>query len=395
VVFALRLDVVPNVLPPPKDWAFHLDLWQNPWSVARYHRVEAWSEEHWSLLKPVLRMAADAGQKCLTTTIVERPWNAQTYDAFGSMVEWTRQADGSWSFDYTLFDAYVEFAAGCGLDGQINCYSMVPWGNRVAYVDAATGDRRVIEAEPGSDEYAELRRAFLVDFAAHLKRKGWFDRTAIAMDERPEEQMKHVIELVSKHAPGLKVALAGGDHEALYEAVHDYCIYIAHDPKPLMIAARAERHQPTTFYVCCAPARPNTFTFSPPVEAVWLGWYAAATERTGFLRWAFNSWNEDPLLDTSYGQWPAGDCFLIYPGPRSSIRFERLREGIQDFEKVRIVREALSKRDDAAARDALARLEAALGGFVYRADAPPESYAEAVSAAKSALEAASRAAAGD
>lgn len=30
---------------------------------------------------------------------------------------------------------------------------------------------------------------------------------------------------------------------------------------------------------------------------------------------------------------------MIYPGPRSSIRFERLREGIQDYEKIRILRQ--------------------------------------------------------
>ena len=31
----IEVDVLNRTLPAPKDWAFHLDLWQNPYSVAR------------------------------------------------------------------------------------------------------------------------------------------------------------------------------------------------------------------------------------------------------------------------------------------------------------------------------------------------------------------------
>src|SRR5262249_15458597 len=59
----------------------------------------------------------------------------------------------------------------------------------------------------------------------------------------------------------------------------------------------------------------------------------------GFLRWAYDSWPADPLRDARYVSWPAGDCFLVYPGANSCIRFEKLREGIADFEKIRILKE--------------------------------------------------------
>ena len=35
--------VLNRTLPAPKDWKFHLDLWQNPYAVARVHDVELWS----------------------------------------------------------------------------------------------------------------------------------------------------------------------------------------------------------------------------------------------------------------------------------------------------------------------------------------------------------------
>jgi len=390
-VFDIQVEVLPNVLPEPGKWSFHLDLWQHPWAVASYHRVEPWSVEHWSLLESVLRTVAGAGQKCLTTTIVHKPWNQQTFDAFESMVKWTRHEGGRWSFDYTLFDKYVQFGAGCGLDGQISCYSMVPWGNRIHYHDARTGDFKSVAAAPGTQTHAKMWTAFLKDFSRHMKQRGWFERVCIAMDERPLRDMLHVVSVVRKAAPGLKLALAGTPHEELFDEVHDYCIFISHRVDPAVLQRRARHGRPTTYYICCGPRRPNTFTFSPPAQAAWLGWFAAARGYSGLLRWAFNHWNRDPLVDTSYGSWPAGDCFLIYPGPRSSIRFERLREGIQDYEKIRILRAALKKLGPEGRKD-LKRLDERLTSFQYPKAGRDEELAENVRKARELLLDLSRAA---
>ena len=58
------------------------------------------------------------------------------------------------------------------------------------------------------------------------------------------------------------------------------------------------------------------------------------------LRWAYNSWPADPQVDSRYGNWMAGDTYLVYPYNRSSIRFERLIDGIETAEKVRALRRA-------------------------------------------------------
>ena len=97
----------------------------------------------------------------------------------------------------------------------------------------------------------------------------------------------------------------------------------------------------TTWYVCCADKFPNVFTFSAPAEGAFIGWHTIGADFDGFLRWAYNSWVKEPLLDSRFRTWPAGDTYIVYPDGRSSIRFERLREGIQDFEKVRILRDKL------------------------------------------------------
>ena len=79
-------------------------------------------------------------------------------------------------------------------------------------------------------------------------------------------------------------------------------------------------------------------------EAERLGWWAAKINEDGYLRRALNSWVKDPLQDTRFITWAAGDTYILYPGGRSSTRFERLIEGIQAYEKIRILRNETDKR---------------------------------------------------
>jgi hypothetical protein len=51
------------------------------------------------------------------------------------------------------------------------------------------------------------------------------------------------------------------------------------------------------------------------------------------------------MQDSRFKKWPAGDTSIVYPDNRSSIRFERLLEGIQDAEKIRILREEFKNRN--------------------------------------------------
>ena len=336
----VELTVADHVLPPARDWAFHLDLWQNPYSVARYENVPLWSDAHFEAMRPVMRMLAEAGQKSVTATIMSRPWNGQTEDAFGSMVTKIRRIDGTWLYDYTIFDRWVEFMFSLGIDRQINCYSMIPWALQFDYIDQATSSPATFQAAPGSEEYNEYWGAFIADFARHLKAKGWFEKTMIAMDERPLESMQAVLGLIRKVEPAFKISLAGNYHEPVIYDIVDFSETFS-GKQEFPESAKAKRKElglTTTFYTCCAEAHPNMFVISNPDEAAWLGWFAQAEGYDGYLRWAYNSWTLDPLTDARFRTWPAGDCFVVYPGGRGSVRFSKLVEGIQDFEKVRILR---------------------------------------------------------
>ena len=154
----LKMDikVSSRVLPAPSQWAFHLDLWQSPFAVARYYQVPLWSQAHIDAMRPVMKMLADAGQKIITASIMHKPWNGQTYDYFESMVTWTKKVDGTWAFDYDVFDKWVEMMMSVGIDKQINCYSMVPWKLSFQYFDQATNSMQYVKTAPGEKAYEEM-----------------------------------------------------------------------------------------------------------------------------------------------------------------------------------------------------------------------------------------------
>jgi hypothetical protein len=354
------LEVQDATLPPPSEWSFHLDLWQHPDAVARWGKVAAWSPEHLALLRPMLTMLARAGQKCITTTIVEEPWKHQTFDAFGSMVKWTKKSNGSWMYDYSRFDSYVSLAMECGINRQINCYSMVPVGNKVTWYDETSAKMVAAELLPGTVEYEAVWGGFLKNFTAHLRQKGWLDKTTIALDERDHDEMRKLFAFLKTASPELKISMAGSYFKELNPLINDFSSNFNHIDALAggVLESRKQAGLKTTYYVACCIPEPNTFTFSPPAEACYIGWLASALRFDGFLRWAYNSWAENPETDSRFIRWPAGDAYLVYPNAQSSIRFERLREGIQDYEKIRILRQALAGNASAEAAAARARLDA-------------------------------------
>ena len=337
--YSYSVKVLGRTLPAPKEWAFHLDLWQNPYAIARVHNVELWSDEHFDVMRPYMLKLASAGQKAITATLIDRPWDGQTYDPFGSMVTWVKKADGSWWYDFTIFDRWVEFMMSCGIDKEITCFSMIPWKLSFRYYDQATHSHKYINCAPGEDAYARFWGGMLSAFAAHLKEKGWFDKTFISMDERSLQQMQAAIKVIKEYAPGMKISMAGNYHPEIEADIYDYCLdifaYGAYTPE--LLAQRRAQGMVSTYYTCCSAEYPNHFTCSDPADAAFIALEALAKDLDGYLRWAYNSWTVTPEEDSRFTAWPAGDTYVIYPFSVSSIRWERLVQGIQLFEKYKIL----------------------------------------------------------
>jgi glycosyl hydrolase family 123 len=342
----MKIDVQQAVLPPPREWTFRLDLWQNPWVIAWYFHVPPWSDEHKALLKAHLKLYADAGGKYITTYAVHSPWQDNSYMIEGGMIEWIKARDGHWKFDYRIFDEYVALAMAAGIDKAITIYTPVPWANRFRYLDEQTGNYVYETWPPGSEAYRTVWHVFLDDLQQHLQQRGWLPQTYLGINENELSTTLAAIKVIKDHSKQWKITYAGDWHPELDGLLDDYSFVHGKEPTTEEVRARSARGATSTYYVCCTPPKPNTFVFSPPAEGRWLGWYAAAYGYDGFLRWAYDAWPADPVRDARHVLWPAGDTFLVYPGSESSIRFEKLREGIVDYEKIWLVRQRAAASTD-------------------------------------------------
>jgi hypothetical protein len=359
----LTIIVQQQLLPKPHEWKYQLDLWQNPWVLADYFHLQPWSAEHKALLKKHLQLYADAGGKFITTYGVHSPWADAEYAIEGGMIEWIKQKNSSWKFDYTIFDTYVQLAMDVGIDKAITVYAPVTWGDRFWYTDEKTGNHINETWVPGSDIYKKMWNIFLTDLRDHLQKKGWLNKTYLGINESDMKVTLAAVKVINEHSKKWKITYAGDWHKELDTLMDDFCSKYGKESSITERKVRSARGATSSYYVCCDPAKPNTFVFSPPIEGRWISWYALAAGYNGFLRWAYDAWPEDPLRDPRQNGWGAGDCMLVYPGANSCIRFEKLREGISDFEKINLVRQMAAKSADKNIRTLMNNFEQHLNLF--------------------------------
>ncbi|HEC81416.1 MAG TPA: DUF4091 domain-containing protein, partial [Thermoplasmatales archaeon] len=102
------------------------------------------------------------------------------------------------------------------------------------------------------------------------------------------------------------------------------------------------------FYVCIGNlgSQPNYFITQPGMAPRIFGWMQWRYGVKGNLYYSTTSWTQNPWNNPVHSYWnKAGEGFLIYPsfkdefspkpcfdGPSSSIRWEMVREGIEDYE---------------------------------------------------------------
>ena len=368
--FEISLHVLDFTLPDITKGNFYLNIWQDPAAVARMAKVPLWSPEHWKLLEAYTRNLAEHGQKSITTSILYDPWRSQTGFVYPSMVEWrfpgtyqTGQAS-KFQFDFSVFDRYVEMMMKAGIDKSIHCFSMVDGPGRtslcnIGYIDTTTGKLKVCPTNVGDAAYRDVWGAFLPAFVRHLKERGWLDRTYIGFDEKPQPIVQGILSVLKADAPELKVALAGGSSSQQSGTVGDLTIYYSDLARPAIVRRLLEERQnvgPTTFYTACGPAMPNTFIYSPQWESRLLPWIAFRAGLAGYLRWAYQSWPDDPWKQPA-SRWHSGDSFFVYPGedgPIDSTRWEMLRQGIEDYEALEMLKQRIAhlKQDPARAAEA-------------------------------------------
>ncbi len=249
----------------------------------------------------------------------------------------------------------------------------------------------------GAPGYESVMRDYLMQLQNHLEEKGWLQKAYIYWyDEPGEEDYEFVVErmsLLKRLAPKLTRMLTEQPEEPLLGAVDLWCPVLSnYSPEPLH--ERQKQGDRVWWYVCCGPKAPwlGLFIDHPHTDMrAWL-WATWKWNVEGCLIWTTNWWTcgglfgseyqdpwEDPMSYTSeskpgaVGYWGNGDGRFMYPpnrkgyqdretkyveGPVDCYRWELLRDGIDDYEYLWMLREAISKQPNSpAAKRAAALLE--------------------------------------
>ena len=353
ISFPLELEVAADSIPQKPT--FFLDYWQRPHNTAAYHGVKLWSDEHFALMRPIYEELASAGQKVVWALIVDDLWHRGGGIRDRAMVTRTRKSDGSWSFDFSVLDKYVDFCRSCGIGPQIHLYSMLrfqTWSaanmvrnHTLDHIDAGTGaEEKYFFPDYGAPEFEAYWAPFLQALERHVKEKNWVGDVYMAADEMNHKVIGRMVEIIRRHAPSIRFAMANdrnfNDFKEIGIANFSQALrYGQLTPEFIdWVKERKARGDFTTFYTCNIPAHPNNWATSPLAEQEWMGLFAAATGMDGMLRWAACSWTRAPMWDTTVSRFEPGETQFIYPGARVSPRWEILRDSIENFEKIKVLR---------------------------------------------------------
>ncbi len=236
-------------------------------------------------------------------------------------------------------------------------------------------------------EYAILLDSYLGQLEDHLRERGWLDRAFIYwFDEPSPDQYAFVragFDKLKHSCPDIARVLTEQVEPGLIGGPDVWCSLTSkYDAER---AAERRRHgERFWWYLCTEPKAPHTGLFldhPAPEMRIWL-WQTFKRGIEGVLVWQTNYWTssaaypnahrpqnpyEDPMswmsgYDTPAGvrkPWGNGDGRLLYPpleamraegqqpvldGPVDSIRMEHLRDGIEDYEYLSILRRRLAAR---------------------------------------------------
>ncbi len=356
-----ELEVLNITMPEPDKYLFDVEYWSHPYNVAYYYDVEPFSDKHLKILEQHMSLYKSLGGHAITASIVEEAWGGQTYGGnnsihYPSMIKWIKSDSGEWKFDFTQFDKWVQLNKQIGIADKIICYSMMPWKNTVRYYNESTKKLKKIKINPAiKAKYCKVWRSFLKAFIEHIDDKGWFDTIYMGFDERRnmETALDLIESLKNKDGKTLKISASFNDfkHNAAIFNRLDYASVGLQQIRNNLsdfkeqVKLRRANNQETTMYTATEHV-PNSFTKSIPVESYWTIIFAGALDTTGFLRWAYDAWVENPLEESTHWSFPAGDCFLVYPSAKDdinkesklSVRLAKLDEGVRDVNKLYLLR---------------------------------------------------------
>lgn len=327
-VVPIRLTVWPFAVPSERHLLF--TNWISVGALCKRYGVEAYSDDFWNVFERFVANAAAHRQNIMWVS----PSTIRCY----------READGKLSFDFSIFDRWIEICERHGVADRIEISQLggfkSGWSGReimlrgVAVTDRETGKTERRPAE-------EILPKMLPALQEHLRGRGWLDKTLLHIADEPSinnvRSWREKSDWVHSLAPEIR-RIDAIEAPDFGDSLEVWVPKLSHfrNWRDAFERARA-RGAELWFYTCCHPMGryPNRFIDYPLIKTRILHWLNWRYRLVGYLHWGLLAWNEDPFKSAGRGHLPPGDAWIVYPGPdgpMDSIRWETLRDGIEDYE---------------------------------------------------------------
>jgi hypothetical protein len=245
----------------------------------------------------------------------------------------------------------------------------------------------------GTPEHARLFGDYLGQVERHLRQKGWLKHAYTYWFDEPEpkdyEFVVAGLKRLKAAAPDIKRLLTEQPEPELIGHVDIWCGLTPQWTRPVVQARKAAGEE-VWWYICTGPKAPYVTEFidHPGLELRLWPWQSWQFGVTGILIWETLYWTsdlvfpsprlQDPWRDpmsyvTGYGRpvghvgyWGNGDGRFLYPPrrdpntattpnlaePINSLRWENLRDGLEDYEYFWLLQQAIhrAKADSAKAK---------------------------------------------
>ncbi len=253
-------------------------------------------------------------------------------------------------------------------------------------------------------EYKSMFSSYVGQLEKHLREQGWLDMAYIYWFDEPAprdyEFVAGGMRRLKENAPGLRRMLTEEPGDNVLAGLVDIWCPVSHNYDHEAAEKRRVHDERFWWYVCTGPKAPycTLFIDHPATEMRVWHWQTWQRKIVGTLVWRSNYWTssaafpdqpqdpyEDPMgyvsgYSTPRGvrrHWGNGDGRFIYPAlaaavpgksgpepviapPVSSIRWEMIREGVEDYEYLYLLRELIDKNRSRLSEDEIGRYEALL-----------------------------------
>jgi len=327
------IQVLDRKLPDFSNLMYKVDFWQFPMSTADYYQVKPWSDEHLAYMAGVFDQLKGINQQVITTSVFWDLYNTAIKPLDQMMIQIQKKADGTFTYDYSNFEKYVNLGIQKGIGKQISVHNLFPWNNNLFYCDENSQKVVSVQSLPGTELYNQFWTSFLKDFSKYLKQKKWLDRVVLVVDERNENETIGLAKFVKKIDPAFKMGYAGIFNPELSLLMYDYSVPSNVILEKADLAKRKSLGYQTTFYTSCFETQPNLVIGSNLEDAYFLTMLSRSRGYDGMLRWAFNKWSPQIMSSAIFSDVPSGDAHFVYPDNQLSLRYLLFRDALEEVLK--------------------------------------------------------------